>query len=187
VRGEIGVAMAKKPDKKADKASGTQPVANEGEAPAKPAGGLIGLLMLGAASLVSSFGLVYFLTPPSSAATEACLPGEGPAEAIAPIVKANQSYVALNEMVITVGSAPATRYLKINVSIMTDSANSETIKAAEPVLIDAFNTYLRSIELKDFEDPGFYPRMREQLARRSELVLGSGVSNGVLITEFLLR
>jgi flagellar FliL protein len=55
------------------------------------------------------------------------------------------------------------------------------------MLIDAFNTYLRSIEMKDFEDPGFYPRMREQLARRSELVLGSGVSSGVLITEFLLR
>ncbi len=179
--------MAKKPDKKADKASEKQPAADKGEAPAKPAGGMMGLLILGAASLASSFGLVYFLTPSSSAATEACLPGEGAAEVIAPIVKADQSYVELQEMVITVGSAPATRYLKMNVSIMTDSANTETIKEAEPVLIDAFNTYLRSIELKDFEDPGFYPRMREQLARRSELVLGSGVSNGVLITEFLLR
>jgi flagellar FliL protein len=29
--------------------------------------------------------------------------------------------------------------------------------------------------------------MREQLSRRSELVLGGGVSQGVLITEFLLR
>ena len=179
--------MAKKPDKKADKASEKQPAADKGEAPAKQAGGMMGLLILGAASLASSFGLVYFLTPSSSAATEACLPGEGAAEVIAPIVKADQSYVELQEMVITVGSAPATRYLKMNVSIMTDSANTETIKEAEPVLIDAFNTYLRSIELKDFEDPGFYPRMREQLARRSELVLGSGVSNGVLITEFLLR
>ncbi len=179
--------MAKKPDKKADKASENPPAADKGEAPAKPAGGMIGLLILGAASLASSFGLVYFLTPPPSAATEACLPGEGAAEVIAPIVKADQSYVELQEMVITVGSAPATRYLKMNVSIMTDSGNTETIKEAEPVLIDAFNTYLRSIELKDFEDPGFYPRMREQLARRSELVLGSGVSNGVLITEFLLR
>lgn len=185
--GEIGVAMAKKPEKKADKASEKQPAADKGEATAKPAGGLIGLLMLGAASLVSSFGLVYFLTPPPAEPTEACVAGEGPAEAIAPIVKADQSYVELQEMVITVGSAPATRYLKMNVSIMTDKSNTETIKEAEPVLIDAFNTYLRSIELEDFEDPGFYPRMREQLARRSELVLGSGVSNGVLITEFLLR
>ena len=55
------------------------------------------------------------------------------------------------------------------------------------MLIDAFNNYLRSIELADVEDPGFYPHMREQLARRAELVLGGTVSNGVLITEFLLR
>lgn len=149
----------------------------------------MGLIMLGAASLVSSFGLVYFLTPPASTETAAaCLPGEHGATAeVKPALMADQSYVPLKEMVITVGSAPATRYLKMNVSVMTDSANTSAVQAAEPVLIDAFNTYLRSIEMKDFEDPGFYPRMREQLARRSELVLGSGVSNGVLITEFLLR
>jgi len=171
--------MAKKPEKKPD--------AEQAEPAAKPGGGLMGLVMLGAASLVSSFGLVYLLTPPTSAATEACAPAGSDAAAIAPIVKADQAYVELKEMVITVGSAPATRYLKMNISVITDGANTATVKDAEPVLIDAFNTYLRSIEMKDFEDPGFYPRMREQLARRSELVLGSGVSNGILITEFLLR
>ena len=177
--------MAKKPDKKAE----AKPEADKTDAPAKPASGLMGLLMLGAASLVSSFGLVYFLTPPAATASaEACAPGDATATGeIEPTIMADQSYVQLKEMVITVGSAPATRYLKMNISVMTDSANTETVQAAEPVLIDAFNTYLRSIEMKDFEDPGFYPRMREQLARRSELVLGSGVSNGVLITEFLLR
>ncbi len=179
MRGTIGVVMAKKPEKKPD--------ADQAEKPAKSAGGLMGLLMLGAASLGSSFGLVYLLTPPPSEAAAACIPGEldaGPAEAT---VKANQSYVQLQEMIITVGSAPANRFLKMNISVITDSANTATVQAAEPVLIDAFNTYLRSIEMRDFEDPGFYPRMREQLARRSELVLGSGVSDGVLITEFLLR
>ena len=55
------------------------------------------------------------------------------------------------------------------------------------VLIDAFTNYLRSVELTDFENPGFYSHMRDQLGRRSQLVLGGGVSDGVLITEFLLR
>ncbi|MEQ9505286.1 MAG: flagellar basal body-associated FliL family protein [Hyphomonas sp.] len=180
--------MAKKPDKKpkADPA-GKEPGADPAEAPAKPAGGMMGLLILGAASLGSSFGLVYLLTPPPAVATEACAPGDHDAASIAPAIKANQAYVELQEMVITVGSAPANRFLKMNISVITDSTNTSTVHAAEPVLIDAFNTYLRSIEMKDFEDPSFYPRMREQLARRSELVLGSGVSNGVLITEFLLR
>ena len=179
--------MAKKPDKKsdanqADKEAGADPA----EAPAKSAGGLMGLLILGAASLGSSFGLVYLLTPPPAVATAACTPDDHSAD-IAPTAKADQAYMELQEMLITVGSAPANRFLKMNISVITDSANSSAVHAAEPVLIDAFNTYLRSIEMKDFEDPSFYPRMREQLARRSELVLGSGVSNGVLITEFLLR
>lgn len=171
--------MAKKPEK--------QPDSDQAEPVAKSGGGLMGLLMLGGASLVSSFGLVYLLTPPPAAEAAACAPGETGAETIAPALKADQTYVAMEEMLITVGSAPATRYLKLNISVMTDAGNAASVKDAEPVLIDAFNTYLRSIELKDFEDPGFYPRMREQLARRSELVLGSGVSNGILITEFLLR
>ncbi|MDP1556265.1 MAG: flagellar basal body-associated FliL family protein [Hyphomonas sp.] len=175
--------MAKKPDKKAS----AKPEGDPAEPAPKPAGGLMGLLMLGGASLVSSFGLVYLLTPPPSAAIEACVAGDPAALVIAPTAKADQAYVQVKEMIITVGSAPATRYLKMNVSIITTSGNTSAVKDAEPMLIDAFNTYLRSIEMQDFEDPGFYPRMREQLARRSELVLGSGVSKGILITEFLLR
>ena len=90
-------------------------------------------------------------------------------------------------MLITVGSAPATRFLKMNISIITDASGAKAVAEAEPMLADAFNTYLRSIEMTDLEDPGFYPRMREQLTRRAELVLGDGVTDGVLITQFLLR
>ncbi|MBU4062418.1 flagellar basal body-associated FliL family protein [Hyphomonas sp.] len=175
--------MAKKPDKKPEAEKAEMEVGTA----AKPAGGLMGLLMLGGASLVSSFGLVYLLTPPPAAEVAACAPSEAGPAAIAPAANPDQSYVALKEMLITVGSAPATRYLKMNISIITDHEGAGAVASAEPMLLDAFNTYLRSVEMKDFEDPGFYPRMREQLTRRAELVLGSGVSSGVLITEFLLR
>jgi flagellar FliL protein len=173
--------MAKKPEKK--------PEADQAEPAAKASsggGGMMGLLMIGGASLVSSFGHVYLLTPQKAAEATACAPAEA-AATVEPIVQADQVYVPLDEMLITVGSSPANRYLKLNISVITTDASTAAVEEAKPVLIDAFNTYLRSIELKDFEDPGFYPRMREQLARRAELVLGSGVSNGVLITEFLLR
>ena len=55
------------------------------------------------------------------------------------------------------------------------------------MLADAFVGYLRALTLAEFESPDFYPKMREQLAVRSEAVLGADVSHGVLITEFLLR
>jgi flagellar protein FliL len=175
--------MAKKPDKKAE----PNPEGDAAEPGAKSGGGMMGLLMLGGASLVSSFGLVYLLTPSAPAETAACTPGESHGAVVDSAVKPGSVYVELPEVLITVGSAPATRYLKMNVSVITTGTGRGAVEAAEPVLIDAFNTYLRSIEMADFEDPGFYPRMREQLTRRAELVLGSGVTSGVLITEFLLR
>lgn len=144
--------------------------------------------MVAGASLAASFGLFYFLSPnaPAAADTAAC-PQIAAAPVTSALASADQVYVDLKEVLITIGSEPATRYLKMNVSIVTGKDGVSKVKAAEPMLIDAFNNYLRSIELRDVEDPGFYPHMREQLARRAELVLGGTVSNGVLITEFLLR
>lgn len=150
----------------------------------KSGGGMAGLLIVAAASLVSSFGLFYLLSPAPSAGTAACAPVAGVVQT--PLAQ-GQTYVDLGEVLITIGSAPATRYLKLNLTVVTGRDGAAKVRQAQPMLIDAFNIYLRSIELEDLEDPGFYPHLREQLARRSELVLGNSVSNGVLITEFLLR
>ena len=72
-------------------------------------------------------------------------------------------------------------------SVISDSEHMGAVKKAEPMLVDAFVGYLRALTLSDFESADFYPRMREQLAVRSEVVLGPEASHGVLITEFLLR
>jgi len=75
----------------------------------------------------------------------------------------------------------------MQLSVASEKSDAKDIKSAETALIDAFLLYLRSVELTDFEDPNFYNHMREQLARRADLVLGEGISKGVMITEFLLR
>lgn len=170
--------MAKKPETDA----------GDETAPPKKSGGMVGLVVVAAASLVSSLGLFYFLSPAPAPAAVACVPGEGGPSAppIGPLADGHV-YVEMKEILISIGSAPTDRYLKLNLSIITEKNNEARVKAAEPMLMDAFNNYLRSIEVNDLEDPGFYPHLREQLSRRSELVVGSAVSNGVLITEFLLR
>ena len=167
------------------------PEAKEADAPAKSGGGFMGIAVLAVAALASSFGTAFFLSPsaPEPVATDAAACDCDVAEPvhIKPMVKGDQTYVEVQEILITIGSAPATRYLKMNLAIATNKSGSSKVKSAEPVLVDAFINYLRSVELSDFEDPAFYSRMREQLSRRAELVLGSDVSGGVLITEFLLR
>ncbi|MEO1101833.1 MAG: flagellar basal body-associated FliL family protein [Pseudomonadota bacterium] len=154
----------------------------------KSGGGMIGMIILALGCAGSAFGMVYLLTPTAPPAPlEACVPGEAVVAAIPSSMKAEMAYQELPEILITVGQAPATRYLKMSISVVAPKDGLENVKKAEPVLMDAFNNYLRSLTLADFEDPGFYPHMREQLGRRAELVLGSAGSDGVLITEFLLR
>jgi len=157
-------------------------------AEAKAGGGILGLALLAVGAITSSFATVYFLSPAPAPATDvAVCEADESVTHTESAIKPNQSYVELRDILITIGSAPATRYLKMKVAIIADSEDALTVNDAEPVLIDAFTNYLRSVELSDFENPGFYSHMRDQLDRRSKLVLGGNVSDGVLITEFLLR
>lgn len=151
----------------------------------KKSGGLMGVLSLGLAAGLGAF-MANFLAPASAVPGEICTAAQD-AHVESPAYDLPEAFVALPEILITVGSAPATRYLKMNVTIATNSSGSSDVKKSEPVLIDAFNNYLRSIELADMEDPGFYAHMREQLAHRAEIILGAEKASGVLITEFLLR
>jgi len=160
----------------------------ETEAAPKSGLGMVGLLVLGLACATTSFASVYFLAPspaPAAAAPEIAEADYVPKEK--PVTAKAHTYTPVQEILITIGNSPATRYLKMNVAVATEKAKAKEVKSAETALIDAFLLYLRSVEVSDFEDPNFYNHMREQLARRADLVLGDGVSKGVMITEFLLR
>lgn len=163
----------------------------EETADAKPAskqgGGVFGLAVLAVGSFVTTLATVFLLIPDGSETMATCPTGTEAAAPAPRVVNLDRDYVELDELIVTIGSAPATRYLKMNLSVVTQKGNAARVKDAQPVLIDAFVNYLRAVELEDFEDPGFYAEMREQLARRAELVLGGAVTDGVLITEFLLR
>lgn len=153
----------------------------------KSGGNIVNWAILAVVSAACSFAVVFFMSPPVTAESPVCTVATSTLPKGSPLAAADQEYVALEELLVTIGNEPATRFVKIHTSIVTKKGNGEAIKKAEPMLADAFITYLRSVELSDFETTSFYPRMREQLARRAELVLGDDVSRGVLITEFLLR
>lgn len=156
--------------------------------PSKSGLGIVGLLVLGVACAATSFASVFLLAPsPEPAGASTLEAGGDPYAAEHAFDPANQTYTDIQEILITIGSAPATRYLKMQISVASDKSEAKIVKSAETALIDAFLLYLRSVEVSDFEDPNFYNHMREQLARRADLVLGDGIANGVMITEFLLR
>ena len=160
----------------------------EAEAAPKSGLNLMGLMVLGLACATTSFASVFFLAPspaPATASAATVEPEYVPKQK--PATAKEHTYTPVQEILITVGHSPATRYLKMQVSVATEKSKAKDVKSSETALIDAFLLYLRSVEVSDFEDPNFYNHMREQLSRRADLVLGDGVSKGVMITEFLLR
>jgi len=166
--------------------------AKKDETPAAKGGlNMMGLLVLGLACAATSFASVYFLAPAPTIAEASTGAPSAEAEYASAAKSTNDNkpytYTPVQEILITIGNAPATRYLKMNVSLATEKGETKTVKANETALIDAFLLYLRSVSVEDFEDPAFYKHMREQLGRRADLVLGDGIAKGVLITEFLLR
>lgn len=150
-------------------------------------GGLIPLVVLAAVCMAGAFGVVFFLSPNPAPAALACTPDASGSAVRTPLALEDHVYVELQEILITIGNEPATRYVKIKTSVISDASHMGAVKKAEPMLVDAFVGYLRALQLSDFESADFYPKMREQLARRAEIVLGSDASHGVLVTEFLLR
>jgi flagellar FliL protein len=149
--------------------------------------GVMGFAVLAVAAMAGSFGVTYLTAPEPTENIETCSPEDQGHTETAGLINHDLVYVPLPDILTTIGSEPATRYLKMNVTIATSKAGASSVNDSELVIMDAFISYLRSVELSDFEDPGFYGHMREQLAHRSEIILGPTASEGVLITEFLLR
>ncbi len=156
------------------------------ESPRKSAYGLVSALIVGVSVAASSFATNYLLS--SGGAHEAIdEAAEHKGGSDQPLADPDHVYTELDEIIITIGGEPADRYLKLRLAVITAEGDERDVKDAEPLLMDAFTSYLRAIEPERFEDHAFFPQMREQLAQRAELVLGGSVAEGVLITEFLLR
>ncbi|MEC7291403.1 MAG: hypothetical protein VXW22_15070, partial [Pseudomonadota bacterium] len=111
----------------------------EAEAPPKAGLNMVGLIVLGLACATTSFASVFFLAPspaPVTAVAEAAEPEYVPEEK--PASAKSQTYTPVQEILITIGNAPATRYLKMQVSVATEKSKAKDVKSAETALIDAF-------------------------------------------------
>lgn len=157
------------------------------EKPASSGGGIVSIAVLGVVCAASAFGVVFLFAPSAPPESAACA---SPVEVVTKdeaLADEPVDYVELDEMLITIGDGADGRFVKVSAVIMAPKGEAGRVEQAEPMLKDAFLTYLRAVDLTDYETESFYPDLRAQLSQRAELVLGSDSTRGVLITEFLLR
>lgn len=142
------------------------------------------LLGLGLAALLGGGGFY--------AAQSGLLPFGGGAEAhaaaapsVAPLP--DVSFVPLDPLVISLGSAAQNRHLRFRAQLEVDSARKPEVEALLPRVIDVLNGYLRAVEIAELEDPSALIRLRAQMLRRVQIVTGEGRVRDLLVMEFVLN
>ena len=155
----------------------------------KKGGGLITQLVLAVVLGCTAFGTVWFM-PARSSGTAECPPAgemKNTATLLPELPLSEITFIEMEPMIITLGEEASSRNLRIGITLETAKADQENILFAEPKLRDAFTGYLRALEVSDIEDPNSIIRLRAQLQRRAEVILGNQSVRGVLITDFVIR
>lgn len=86
------------------------------------------------------------------------------------------------------GGSDRTQYLKVKVVLeLPDQAMSAQIQPVMPVIMDAFQTYLRELRPTDLDGSAGLYRLKEELTRRVDAAIAPGRINAVLFKEIVIQ
>lgn len=140
------------------------------------------IIAAAAAVLLAAGGGYAFMSGGEAAEAEAA-PDEGANVKAA----AGVSYVEAPEMMVNLRSADgATRFLKLRFMIVpTAPAKSEAIRTKLPLLIDAYQPFLRELRPEDLAGSAAIFRIKEEMMARAVTQLGAGVVKDILIQDIV--
>jgi flagellar protein FliL len=136
--------------------------------------GLLGGLLLGGAG----FYAVYSGLPALGG-------GDETHPAAAELVE-GVGFLPLEPIVVSLPPGGSARHLRFVGQLEIAPEHETAVARLMPRITDVLNTYLRAVEVRDFEDPAATARLRAQMLRRIEVVVGEGRVRDLLITEFVL-
>lgn len=96
-------------------------------------------------------------------------------------------YLALDPMIINLPPGSDRDLLLFSAQLEVEPAFRMDVETLIPRIVDVLNGYLRALDLKDLEDPASLNRIRAQLLRRVQVVVGEGRVRDLLIMEFVLN
>lgn len=138
--------------------------------------GLVLALLLGGAGF---YGAYSGLIPPGSKAA-----GHGVAE-VAPLP--DVAFVPVPPLVISLGPESNSRYLRFTGELEVPVNFTADVTKMMPRVLDVLNGYLRAVDARQLEEPSALMRLRAQMLRRVQLVVGDGRVRDILVTEFVLN
>jgi flagellar FliL protein len=157
--------------------------AEETEVPAVPArrSGKALLIGLGLALMLGGGGFY--------AAYSGLLPlggGQGH-DAAHPAALGDVSFVALAPLLINLGPSGSNRHLRFTAQLEVAPGAARDVESLAPRILDVLNGYLRAVDQAELQEPAALIRLRAQMLRRVQIVVGEGRVRDLLVTEFVLN
>lgn len=97
------------------------------------------------------------------------------------------AFVPLDPMVINLPPGSDRQYLRFAAQLEVIPSYQAEVEAMRPRVVDVLNGYLRAVEPGDLESPAALNRLRAQMLRRIQVVVGDGRVRDLLIMEFVLN
>ncbi len=159
-------------------------LAGEGsEAPPPKRKKMLVILVAAGVLLLGGGGAAAFMLIPG-------LHGKGASKpADAAIAAGKPTFVELPEMTVTLPNGGQSRQLRIHLAIevaKTTPDGKSSVDVASPRVYDALVTYLRTLQDSEIDGAISIDRIRGDLFRRLDLLLGPGVVRDVLVTGLVI-
>lgn len=113
--------------------------------------------------------------------------GGGASHAAVPKESETIAFVPIQPLVIPLGPQANARHLRFTGDLEVAKGGEGEILHLMPRILDVLNSYLRAVEVTEFNDPPALARLRAQMLRRVQIVTGEGRVRDLLITEFVLN
>lgn len=97
------------------------------------------------------------------------------------------AFLPVDPIVVSLGSTGLNRHLSFRAQLEVPQANTAEVAALMPRIVDVMNSYLRAVDVREFDAPHGLIRLRAQMLRRVQLIVGDGKVNDLLVMEFVLN
>lgn len=96
-------------------------------------------------------------------------------------------YVPIEPLVISFADEGRSRHLRFRAELEVPGNTAREVTRIMPRVVDVLNTYLRALRVSDLEESSALPRLRAQMLRRVQAVVGPERVNDLLVMEFVLN
>lgn len=97
------------------------------------------------------------------------------------------AFIELDPFKVSIGDASTDRHLLFAAQLDVPRDKMRQVIHLKPRITDVLNTYLRALDLDDVRHPAALTKLRGQILRRVQLIVGDDNINDLLIMNFLIK